>query len=91
MILGLCRDVKDKKFFPLLSFPCIVAPLKLLEAIRFFLKIKFYLCIDFTVLERLGNLVNGTILMCVNEIIIKNNRFYLHYKPMSNRQATPKQ
>src|SRR5581483_2905105 len=34
MILELCRDVKDKTLFPLSSFPCIVAPLKLLEALK---------------------------------------------------------
>src|SRR6266480_6346491 len=34
MILELCRDVKDKTLFPLSGFPCIVAPLKVLEALK---------------------------------------------------------
>jgi len=35
MILELCHDVKDKTLFPLLqNFPCIVAPLKILEALK---------------------------------------------------------
>ncbi|GBB87802.1 hypothetical protein RclHR1_01430011 [Rhizophagus clarus] len=35
MILDLCRNIKDKVMFPLLSnFPCIVAPLKILEALK---------------------------------------------------------
>ncbi|GBB86896.1 hypothetical protein RclHR1_13340002 [Rhizophagus clarus] len=35
MILELCRDVKEKKLLPFLpSFPCIVAPLKILEALK---------------------------------------------------------
>ncbi|GBC09941.1 hypothetical protein RclHR1_09210010 [Rhizophagus clarus] len=35
MMLELCHNVKDKILFPLLSnFPCIVAPLKILEALK---------------------------------------------------------
>ncbi|CAB4446961.1 unnamed protein product [Rhizophagus irregularis] len=35
MILELCRDIKDKIMFPLISsFLCIVAPLKILEALK---------------------------------------------------------
>jgi hypothetical protein len=34
MILDLCRDVKDKTLFPLSSSPCIVASLKILEALK---------------------------------------------------------
>jgi hypothetical protein len=34
MILELCRDVKDRIIFPLPCFPCIVAPLKILEALK---------------------------------------------------------
>ena len=34
MILDLCRDVKDKTLFPLSNFPFIVAPLKVLEALK---------------------------------------------------------
>ncbi|CAB5379159.1 unnamed protein product [Rhizophagus irregularis] len=35
MICDLCRNIEDKMLFPLLSsFPCIVAPLKILEALK---------------------------------------------------------
>src|ERR1043165_4897560 len=34
MILDLCHDFEDKTLFPLSSFPCIVAPLKVLEALK---------------------------------------------------------
>jgi len=35
MILELCRNIEDKIMFPLLpNFPCIVAPLKVLEALK---------------------------------------------------------
>ncbi|CAB4387746.1 unnamed protein product [Rhizophagus irregularis] len=34
MILEYCHDVKDIKFISLLSFPCIVAPLKVLEVLK---------------------------------------------------------
>jgi hypothetical protein len=34
MILEICRDIKDKIVFPLADFLCIVAPLKVLEALK---------------------------------------------------------
>ncbi|RIA93431.1 hypothetical protein C1645_843443 [Glomus cerebriforme] len=34
MILEYCHDVKDVLLFPLTSFPCIVAPLKVLEVLK---------------------------------------------------------
>ena len=35
MILELCRNIENKTMFPLLlNFPCIIAPLKVLEALK---------------------------------------------------------